>query len=317
MCLFPKLIKNPKYQPNKKNNYTPPKLKDYRIGYVAVGCGNCIECRTQKAREWQVRLNEELKANKYAYFVTLTFNNEELYKLYEEIKKKNDNAIAALAVRRFLERWRKKHKKSLKHWLITELGHQGTERIHLHGIIFNDEEITNDKLQTYWKYGFSDIGQYCNERSINYIVKYVTKIDNDHKNYKAVILCSAGIGKNFITNAQKEIYKYRPHESKEYYKLPNGQRVSLPIYYRNKLYTEEEREMLWTDRLDKNTIYVRGIEIKNIDSANGQKQYERLLEHQQKINYELGYGDDSKEWQKMEYNTTLRMLNKNKKDKIK
>ena len=50
MCLYPKLIKNPKYRPNKKNNYNPPTCEDDRVLYVPVGCGNCIECRNQKNR---------------------------------------------------------------------------------------------------------------------------------------------------------------------------------------------------------------------------------------------------------------------------
>ena len=30
MCLYPKMIKNPKYLPNKKNNNNPPEITDYR-----------------------------------------------------------------------------------------------------------------------------------------------------------------------------------------------------------------------------------------------------------------------------------------------
>ena len=48
MCLYPKPIENPKYRPNKKNNYNPPTCEDDRVLYVPVGCGNCIECRNQK-----------------------------------------------------------------------------------------------------------------------------------------------------------------------------------------------------------------------------------------------------------------------------
>ena len=61
MCLYPKLIKNPKYIPNKKNNYNPPICTDERIMYVPIACGNCFECMKKKAREWKIRLNEEIK----------------------------------------------------------------------------------------------------------------------------------------------------------------------------------------------------------------------------------------------------------------
>ena len=82
MCLYPKLIKNRKYVANKKNGGIIPDVKDDRVLYVPVGCGNCIECRKKKKREWQVRLQEELKVNK-GVFITLTFSDEELKKLAE------------------------------------------------------------------------------------------------------------------------------------------------------------------------------------------------------------------------------------------
>lgn len=101
MCLYPKLMKNPKYLPNKKNNYNPPTPTDPRTIYVAVGCGKCIECRTQKARSWQIRLMEELETAKYAYFITLTFDDDNLSSLCKELKCTENNAVATLATRRF------------------------------------------------------------------------------------------------------------------------------------------------------------------------------------------------------------------------
>ena len=96
-----------------------------------------------------------------------------------------ENELATLAVRRFLERWRKKHKISVKHWLVTELGHEGTERIHLHGIIWHDNVLD---IKEIWKYGIVWIGDYVNEKTINYIIKYINKIDLDHKGYESKIL---------------------------------------------------------------------------------------------------------------------------------
>lgn len=308
MCLYPRLIKNPRYIPNKKNKGRPPKCTDIRKLYVPTGCGNCIECRKQKARQWQVRLTEELKVHKYNYFTTLTFSNEKLAELMQSYDLCEGNAIAGKAVRLFLERWRKKYKKSLTHWFITERGHTGTERIHLHGVIFSDTEITNEELQKYWQYGYTDTGEYCNNRSINYIVKYVTKIDLDHKTFKADIFCSAGLGKAFTENEfYQNVYKYKPHNTPEWYALPNGQKLNLPIYYRNKFYDEPTRENMWTDLLDKDTRYVRGIEIQN--ASKNENLYFNILRQAQDENERLGYGNRDKEWQKEPYNITLRMLN--------
>ena len=88
MCLYPKLIKNKKYLPNKKNNWNPPKCEDYRTLYVTAACGKCLECRKQKQREWLVRMSEELRSEPNAYFMTLTFSEEKLeeYKNYATAK---------------------------------------------------------------------------------------------------------------------------------------------------------------------------------------------------------------------------------------
>ena len=55
-----------------------------------------------KSREWQVRLHEEIRERKNGKFVTLTYSEEELNKLDEEIDKEltgynRDNAIATLS----------------------------------------------------------------------------------------------------------------------------------------------------------------------------------------------------------------------------
>ena len=121
---------NKKYLPTKKNGYKPPKLEDERLKYVSIGCGNCEECLKKKSREWQVRLLEEIKQDKSGKFITLTFEDNELINLIEKVGFNESNAVAGYAVRHFLERWRKTEKTSVKHWLITELGQNNTERIH-------------------------------------------------------------------------------------------------------------------------------------------------------------------------------------------
>ena len=64
MCLYPKLIPNPKYRTSKKRGYYKPSPHDARLNYVPVACGKCYECRKKKAREWRIRLAEEIRHNK-------------------------------------------------------------------------------------------------------------------------------------------------------------------------------------------------------------------------------------------------------------
>lgn len=306
MCLYPKLILNPKYLPNKKNGGKVPPLFDERVRYVPVGCGNCIECRKQKAREWQVRLTEEIKSDNTGVFVTLTFAPEQLQKLLDEVKQDECNAVATIAVRRFTERWRKKYKKTVKHWLITELGHKGTERIHLHGIIFTEHK---EEIEKIWSYGWVYIGKYVNIKTINYIIKYVTKIDEDHKGYKQIILSSKGIGRNYIGTYNELQNKYKGRNTNELYRLPTGHKIALPIYYRNKIYSEYQREKLWCYKIDEKKRYVLGEEIKNIDTIQGYHKYIKALYAAQERNTRQGYGNRSEEWKEKDYNITVKMLN--------
>jgi hypothetical protein len=279
---------------------------------VPVGCQKCIECKKQKARNWQVRLQEEIRHNNKGKFVTLTFSNESIKELAQEIKGIQgydlDNEIATLAVRRFLERWRKKYKKSVRHWLVTELGGNGTENIHLHGIIWTEE--TAETINKIWKYGFTWVGDknnggYVNEKTINYVVKYVNKTDQKHKEYNSKILTSAGIGKDYIKRADAENNKYKGKETKETYITRQGIKLPLPIYYRNQIYTEEEKEKLWLKKLDEEIRYVCGIKI---DISKTDKEYYRALEWYRQKNKRLGYGDNSKNWELKRYENERRNI---------
>ena len=280
MCLFPKLVKNPKYKPNQKNGGNVPYMADSRIGYVPIGCGMCYECRRKKANEWRVRLIEEVKTEQDYSFVTLTMSDESYAELAELTKTSGytkDNEIATIAVRRFLERWRKKHKKSIKHWLITELGHKGTENIHMHGIIKTRDL---EEVKKIWKYGWiwkgkkrrGKIENYVTERTVNYMIKYVMKVDKINKLYKPIILCSPGIGKKYQEKIDYKKNKYKENgETKETYTTRNGREIALPIYYRNKLYTEKEREKLWIEKLDKGIRYIGGEKVKADDDEEVKK----------------------------------------------
>lgn len=316
MCLYPKMIKNKKYTRTKKNGGNIPAVTDERTLYVPVGCGKCIECMKQKSRAWQVRLYEEIKSNNNGKFVTLTFNDKSLKELtkiynskYQDYKKIEENEIARIAVRRFLERWRKKYKKSVRHWLVTELGHNGTERIHLHGIIFTDEI---EEIKKIWQYGIVWIGEFVNEKTISYIVKYINKIDIKNKGYQPKVLCSAGIGSNYTNRPDSKLNKYNKTETKEYYRTKSGIKLNLPIYYRNKIYSEEEKELLWLQKLDKNIRFVCG---EKIDISINDNDYYKTLQHYRERNKKLGYGDESEIWSIKRYKEQRRELKERQRKK--
>lgn len=328
MCLYPTLRTNPKYKPNKKNGGHVPPLTDERIKLVPTGCGKCMECRKQKARDWNVRLHEELKTNNKAIFITLTFSNEKYTETYNAILKRHqeleiqppegyemDNQIATYAIRHWLENYRKKYKRHVRHWLVTELGHEGSENIHLHGILWLDKNQSINAILDKWIYGFVWDGNtkngkkenYVNGKTINYITKYVNKADEKHRNYKSIVLCSKGIGKGYTQQSKGDHVKnkYNGNKTREYYRTPTGHKLALPIYLRNKIYSEEEREKLWIQKIDKQERYVNGIKI---DISQGEEEYYKALNTARQLNKELGYGDNNKTWEQEEYEKQRRIL---------
>ena len=74
-------------------------------------------------------------------------------------------------------------------------GHEKTERLHLHGIVWglgNGKKVTDN-----WKYGITFTGYFVNEKTINYITKYMLKIDEKHPKFRGKVLCSARIKDRF------------------------------------------------------------------------------------------------------------------------
>ena len=321
MCLYPSIIKNPKYKANQKNGGVIPAVTDVRTLYVPIGCQNCMECRKQKARAWQVRLLEDIKDNRNGKFVTLTFSDESFAKIAEEFELTGyelDNEVATRAVRLFLERWRKKFKKSLRHWLVTELGHNGTKNIHLHGIVWTDEDLR--LVEEIWSYGYVWKGRergytdkcgrliyenYVSERTVNYIIKYITKVDAENLYYKSRVLTSPGIGKGYTNRVDAKNNRFRGRETQEAYRTRTGHKINMPIYWRNKIYSEQERELLWTYRLDKEERYILG---EKVTIRYGEEEYLAGLRTARDLNRRLGYGSDYKDEDRWEYEQHRRKL---------
>lgn len=275
MCLYTKYIKNPKYLPNKKNGYNPPKCEDKRLLYVPVSCGICIECRKRKKREWMIRLNEELQKNKNAIFVTLTFNEESLKELEEKLSCKKPNYtelnnVCYYALRHFMELIRKNNNgKYPKYWCITELG-EDFERIHMHGIIWCERRLIEK-----WKYGYYYIGDYVNEKTINYITKYMLKIPEKNRLFVGKVMCSKGLGAGYWKSYNAKRNVYQDNNTNEMYKLRNGTEIPLPQYYRNYIYNEEQKEKLWLEKQERGYRYIGGekVDMNNDEEWNNLTQY--------------------------------------------
>lgn len=283
MCEFPKEIRNKRYIPNKTNKGFPPIPIDNRLRYIEVPCGQCIQCRKKKARDWMIRLKNEVESDGNARGFTLSYSEEAFIELTKAAKTNSANTIAKLSVKRFRERYREKYGKSPKHWIVTEIGSKNTKRLHLHGIIWTTLDIK--EIERLWKYGNVVEGRKVTRRTTKYMTKYMTKNNIEDKGYKSIVLSSPRIGISWLESKDAERAKYISGNTKEYIRTTTGHKIGLPDYYRKKIYTNTQREKLQLEKMDKGTRFVNGTEIDIMS-----KEYADALKHRQYINTELGYG---------------------------
>lgn len=236
-----------------------------------------------------------------AHFVTLTYSDESLEKFEEDDALK----VAGKSIELFRKRWYKKFKEGIKHFIICELGGKDSERMHLHGIVWTEK--SREEMEEVWGYGFVDYGYSVDEQTINYIVKYIFKPDEKHKDFITKIWTSKGIGREYAKDEGKYFNKFRGISTKDYYRMPSGLKVALPIYIRNKIFNEDQREELWLQKLDQKKRYVCGEKI-DISDEKGMRLYFKCLKYHQERTEALGYSSDV--WIKKSYRKSLEELNR-------
>ena len=86
---------------------------------------------------------------------------------------------------------------------------------------------------------------------------------------------SAGIGAGYLNRKDSELNKFKGKDTNETYRLRNGTKLNLPIYYRNKIYTDEEREKLFIQKIEKGDVWICGEKVKIDD----QEAYKEVLKY--------------------------------------
>ena len=84
--------------------------------------------------------------------------------------------------------------------------------------------------------------------------------------------------------------------------MKNGGKLNLPIYYRNKIFTEEEREKLFLDKIEKGIVYVLG---HKLDLKQEYEHYMTVLV-QERERCEKLYHDNPKDWEDRKYLNRLK-----------
>lgn len=146
--------------------------------FLTLRCGQCIGCRVERSRQWAVRCMHESQMHKDNYFVTLTYDDENL---------PHDLSLNHVHFQKFMKRVRKKFG-PVRFFMCGEYGEENA-RPHYHACIFglrlSDLKYwrTSDSgspcyrspaLEICWRFGSSEVGQVTFE-SAAYVARYSLK----------------------------------------------------------------------------------------------------------------------------------------------
>jgi hypothetical protein len=145
-------------------------------------CGQCINCRITRRKEWTCRILLEAKhhLNKNS-FITLTYDEENLP--YEGVTKDESQ--------RFIKRLRRKFSTRFRYFIVGEYGDIGG-RPHYHAVLFGlpPVDYVYDRINEAWGKGIIDVTE-LNQNRAQYVAGYVTK------KYTATTGAPQGCGKEF------------------------------------------------------------------------------------------------------------------------
>lgn len=229
--------------------FNPIKIRDPVTGIMRqVSCYYCEACIMRRKAGWFLRLKNEEKRSKSVWFITVTYADEYLTFGLE----------GATLVKADLQKFTKRLRKSLygskskgKYFKYYAVGEYGTleKRPHYHMLLFLDkmeQKQLSDTIEKSWKLGRSQV-EPAGLGSFQYVSGYIQKSEDHYDKAKyellginrAFALMSKGLGEEYI---QKKQQWHRDDITRGYAVIENGIKVPLPRYYRDRLYSKEERQ---------------------------------------------------------------------------
>jgi len=245
---------------------------------VLIPCNKCPTCKARRVSAWSFRIMQELKRSTSAYFITLKYNDTNL-----PITHNGYHTLSRRDLQLFFKRLRKQRTKKenrqnpIRYFAAGEYGGK-IGRPHYHVILFN---ATPPQIAEAWSYSrdvyttvkykrkqahgcshrevkskqrFS-IGHvhYGSEKGVTeaaagYTLKYILKPKqnwqyDDDDSQPEFLHMSKGIGAGYLTPAMVD-YHLADLNNRMYCNLTDNKKISMPRYYKDKIYTQKQRDQI-------------------------------------------------------------------------
>lgn len=202
-----------------------------------VPCGRCIKCKKANSRSWLFRLQQEVRHCQNSWYVTFTYNNDNLPEIWSDQYDRSIMTLDYEDVKKFFKRLRFNYNlNNVRYFLVGEYGKR-FGRPHYHAVIFNvpDPKMIIDT----WKHGFVDISKFdVSLGGGSYLTKYLCKDVNrkTEERVKEKLLVSKGFGAQYLTDAIIQWHNENPYQNS--YVVSQGVKTTIPKYYKEKLFHE-------------------------------------------------------------------------------
>lgn len=178
----------------------------------------------------------------------MTLCKRDLQLFFKRLRKHTDKRIRKhLSKKLGIPQYKIKTHATIKYYAVGEYGTQ-FGRPHYHAVIFGAEQEDIVKAwinpQTKKQIGYIDFGYDTSPAAVGYCLKYMSKESkvpvhrNDDRKPEFAIM-SKGLGKNYITENMVKYHK-DDLDNRMYIPLPDGKKIAMPRYFKNKIYTPEE-----------------------------------------------------------------------------
>lgn len=198
-----------------------------------------------------------------SFFVTLTYEDDSL------IFADDEPCLYKRHVQLFFKRLRKYFSNSrIKYYCVGEYGDQWRPispngRPHYHALIFYRGKCDwfrfSMKIKEFWQYGIAQVLSV--QGAQGYVTKYILKFDKREHLVKPFSLISHGLGIDYLSDS---VVSYHRKNLVPYALKPGGYRISLPRYYKDKIFTEYQR-LLMKKRSDEYRRDLEIIKLRNVE----------------------------------------------------
>lgn len=252
----------------------PIKLKEQNF---SVDCGRCINCIKKRKKEIAFRMMKEYDNYDYKYFITLTYDNENVPIKEGILVLKRKDLVNY--IKRIRERLYRMYKKRIKLAYVA-CGEYGTKkgRPHYHISLLVDVPCERI-LKECWNFGKIDVQHAVSKATVLYTTAYTAKKEvyknkykwKEQKGERAFVGFSKGLGKEWILK-HKDNFKII-----ENYIIRAGNYVmALPRYFKEILKKEQIVDESYIERL---RAIARDIEKeKSLEKERRVRQFKKTLE---------------------------------------